>query len=161
MRTSVALGSKIDTLEQHATSPVTHTSTPLPPIPTGAVSKLSPPNLSPRLCCSKAKLCNSFAPAPEIAEYFQNVAARYKLYDHIHLNAKVTSAIWDDARGGWNLTISDPLSGTVIREATGDIFVNAGGILNAWKWPEIAGLGSFDGPCMHSAAWVRSTIDNT
>ncbi|KAK9893389.1 hypothetical protein P389DRAFT_175398 [Cystobasidium minutum MCA 4210] len=34
--------------------------------------------------------------------------------------------------------------------------INAGGILNAWKWPDIEGLESFHGPRLHSANWDDS-----
>jgi cation diffusion facilitator CzcD-associated flavoprotein CzcO len=36
-----------------------------------------------------------------------------------------------------------------------DVFVNAGGILNNWKWPDIEGLASFEGLAIHTASWVR------
>lgn len=36
------------------------------------------------------------------------------------------------------------------------ILINGTGILNSWKWPSIAGLHSFSGPKMHSAAWDHS-----
>lgn len=34
-----------------------------------------------------------------------------------------------------------------------DIFVNAGGVLNAWKWPAIPGLHRFKGTVLHTAQW--------
>ncbi|KAL3444241.1 flavin-binding monooxygenase [Aspergillus insuetus] len=96
-----------------------------------------------------------FAPAEEIGEYFKAVAARYELYSCIKLNTEVKRAKWDEERGIWAIDVVNHATGEHSQVA-GDIFVNAGGILNAWKWPEIDGLGTFDGPCLHTAAWDAS-----
>jgi cation diffusion facilitator CzcD-associated flavoprotein CzcO len=34
-----------------------------------------------------------------------------------------------------------------------EYFINAGGVLNNWKWPDIPGLHDFKGRLMHSAAY--------
>lgn len=34
-----------------------------------------------------------------------------------------------------------------------DILINAAGVLNQWRWPEIPGLHDFKGKLMHSASW--------
>ncbi|RAQ53753.1 hypothetical protein AFGD_006827 [Aspergillus flavus] len=34
-----------------------------------------------------------------------------------------------------------------------DVFINAGGVLNNWKWPNIEGIHSFKGKLIHSARW--------
>lgn len=36
---------------------------------------------------------------------------------------------------------------------TGQIFINAGGFLNNWRWPQVDGMDSFKGPLLHSAHW--------
>lgn len=36
-------------------------------------------------------------------------------------------------------------------EDSAEFFINAGGVLNQWKWPEIPGLHDFKGKLMHSA----------
>jgi hypothetical protein len=95
----------------------------------------------------------SFAPAEEIGQYFKSVATKYDLYDSIKMNTEVTRAEWDEKAGMWTIDAVDRATGERSR-VTGDIFVNAGGILNAWKWPDIDGLKTFDGPCLHTAAWV-------
>ncbi|CEL09176.1 hypothetical protein ASPCAL12316 [Aspergillus calidoustus] len=96
-----------------------------------------------------------FAPAEEIGQYFKSVATKYDLYDSIKMNTEVTRAEWDEKAGMWTIDAVDRATGERSR-VTGDIFVNAGGILNAWKWPEIDGLKAFDGPCLHTAAWDPS-----
>jgi len=95
----------------------------------------------------------SFAPAEEIGEYFKKVASKYAVYPHVKFNRRVTRATWDNGGAQWVLTVSDKQL-HVEMEAKGDIFVNAGGILNDWKWPDIKGLDTFKGPRLHTAAWV-------
>lgn len=34
-----------------------------------------------------------------------------------------------------------------------EFFINAGGVLNNWKWPDIQGLTDFKGKLLHSAAY--------
>lgn len=41
-----------------------------------------------------------------------------------------------------------------------DIFINASGILNNWKWPDLEGLHGFAGKLLHSANFDR-TFDLT
>lgn len=40
-----------------------------------------------------------------------------------------------------------------MKEDEAEFFINAGGVLNNWKWPDVEGLGSFKGKLMHSAAY--------
>lgn len=43
-------------------------------------------------------------------------------------------------------------SGSLI-EDTAEFFINAGGVLNNWKWPDLPGLKDFQGKLLHSAAY--------
>ena len=72
---------------------------------------------------------------------------------HIHLNSKIKSARFDQARGIWYLVILSEDRGKFEEEA--DVFINAAGILNKWKWPDIPGLHSFQGSKLHTAQWVK------
>ena len=99
-------------------------------------------------------ITSSFSPAAEIFRYFKDVAERYGVLDRVQLDSKVESAHWNEQEGKWHLTISRN-NGTEIKEVCGDVFINAGGILNKWKWPDIEGLHSFLGPKIHTADWVR------
>ncbi|KAI9040204.1 uncharacterized protein KD926_008528 [Aspergillus affinis] len=116
-----------------AMSRAMRTSTPLPRIRTGVI----------------------ISRRQEIGEYFKSVAADFDLYNRMQFNAQVTSAIWDKTQGTWSLDVFDSTNGTHYT-VKGDIFVNAGGILNAWKWPEIPGLDTFQGPCLHTDSWDPS-----
>lgn len=41
-----------------------------------------------------------------------------------------------------------------------DVLVNATGVLNAWKWPDVKGLDKFRGTLVHSAAWKEVDLSN-
>lgn len=45
-----------------------------------------------------------------------------------------------------------------VEEHVCDVLINATGILNSWKWPDVKGVGIFKGQMAHSAAW-DPTID--
>ena len=85
------------------------------------------------------------APGPEIQRYFEDVAARYGLYEIMRFNAEITRCQWVDGR--WLVETKD---GT--REEA-DVVIAATGVLHHPRMPEIEGLGSFAGPCFHSARW--------
>ncbi|KAL4947586.1 hypothetical protein BDW69DRAFT_204246 [Aspergillus filifer] len=96
-----------------------------------------------------------YARAPEILEYFRNVARKYELYRYIKLSHRVIAAKWNEPEGIWELRIEDLTTGTVFEDSC-HFMISASGILNNWKWPDIAGLHSFKGQLVHSAAWDNS-----
>ena len=98
---------------------------------------------------------SSFAPAEEIGDYFIGVARKYDVYDHIQFDSLVSGAVWNEDQARWSIEVSSKTS-TVPAKVQADVFVNAGGILNDWKWPDIEGLSSFEGALIHTASWVRS-----
>ncbi|KAK7219476.1 hypothetical protein V2G26_007479 [Clonostachys chloroleuca] len=110
---------------------------------------------------SKKDWTRHFAPAEEIGEYFISVAKKHDLHRHISFGSRAVSALWDERTSKWKITIARKLSDSndadlqsAVHEA--DVFINAGGILNNWKWPDIKGLNDFQGQLVHTAAWDRS-----
>ena len=65
-------------------------------------------------------------------------------------------AEWKDGTGEWLVQIRDLVSGS-ITGATCDVLINAAGVLNQWRWPDIPGLHDFKGELMHSANWNEET----
>lgn len=104
----------------------------------------------------------SFAPAEEIGQYFISVAKAHNLHQDIEFNSCVVSARWDDRKARWLVQVVEAGSGeggmVDSKEHEADVFINAGGILNDWKWPDIPGLDVFKGRKVHTAAWVRVTL---
>lgn len=75
----------------------------------------------------------------------------------MQFNSRVSSTIWDDEAGKWNIQIQH---NDTTQQDTADILINASGILNKWTWPSIPGLQSYRGKLVHSAAWDE-TLDWT
>lgn len=108
-----------------------------------------------------------FAPQPEIRKYFEQVADQHGLWPYVKTSHKVLGAKWIEERQKWqvqirrtdgrDLVISSPgveegeTGETFIEEC--DVFVNAGGFFNDWKWPKVKGLDAFQGRKLHSAYW--------
>jgi cation diffusion facilitator CzcD-associated flavoprotein CzcO len=91
--------------------------------------------------------------APEIWEYLKEVEVENGFIGkYIRLRHRVESAEWDSEAGLWRLKIRN-LETDELLEDEADFFINAGGVLNSWKWPEIAGLHDFKGKLMHSASY--------
>jgi cation diffusion facilitator CzcD-associated flavoprotein CzcO len=86
-----------------------------------------------------------FSPGPEIRAYFERVAQKYGLLEHIRFGQEVGSARY--GKGGWNVETND---GERFRA---DVLVDATGPLHIKNVPPIPGLSSFAGACFHSADW--------
>jgi cation diffusion facilitator CzcD-associated flavoprotein CzcO len=86
-----------------------------------------------------------FSPGPEIRAYFERVAEKYGLHEHITFGVEVSDARYED--GGWSVETS---GGERIRA---DVLVDATGPLHIKNYPEIPGLEGFEGACFHSADW--------
>ena len=89
-----------------------------------------------------------FSPGPEICDYFERIAEKYKLFEHISFGETIVSARYED--GGWSIETS---SGERTRA---DVLVDATGPLHIKNYPEIPGLESFEGTMFHSADWDHS-----
>lgn len=57
-----------------------------------------------------------------------------------------------EAEAQWKVDVKDLRSGNT-QSSFAHILVNAGGILNAWRYPPIPGIKDFKGDLVHSAAW--------
>ncbi len=88
------------------------------------------------------------APGPEIRDYFERMARQYDLMGHIRFNTEIEKCEWRDGR--WRIRAKDG------HEDQGHFLIAATGVLHHPRYPEIAGLGEFAGPCFHSARWDHS-----
>ena len=68
----------------------------------------------------------------------------------------MSRAEWDNESGQWRVQVRDLATGTTIEDRC-DILINAAGVLNQWRWPEIPGLHDFNGELKHSASWNEKT----
>lgn len=93
----------------------------------------------------------------EIHAYLKAVAEKHKLEQYIHYNHKLVSAVWNEDIGLWELAfeindLQNPGEKKYLQR-TCNVLINAGGLLNNWKWPAIPGLTTFKGHLCHSASW--------
>ncbi|KAK5079114.1 hypothetical protein LTR64_002465 [Lithohypha guttulata] len=89
----------------------------------------------------------------KIQQYFVNFAKKYDLMKWVKLQHRVLSAVWQEDRGQWEVTVEH--NGETFTDFC-DILLNGSGLLNKWRWPKIEGLHDFEGPLLHSAAWDAS-----
>jgi cation diffusion facilitator CzcD-associated flavoprotein CzcO len=89
-----------------------------------------------------------FSPGAEIREYFEGVARRHGVLPRIRFGQEV--ARLEFAGGRWRIELK---SG---RKDEADVVIAATGVLHHPRYPEIEGLGAFEGACFHSARWDHS-----
>ncbi|GIZ39954.1 hypothetical protein CKM354_000331300 [Cercospora kikuchii] len=94
-----------------------------------------------------------YSGSDEICQYLTDVADEHGLMKYVKMNHEVTKAEWIQSSGKWKFTIKG-LEG--VFEDHADFYINGGGVLNRWRWPEIKGLHDFKGKLMHTARWDRS-----
>jgi cation diffusion facilitator CzcD-associated flavoprotein CzcO len=94
-----------------------------------------------------------YAYAPEIWEYLKEIEREGRFIEkYIKLRHRIESAKWDEEEGVWRIGVKNLETGEV-KEDFAEFFINAGGVLNGWKWPDIPGLHEFKGKLMHSATY--------
>ncbi|MFD4508108.1 flavin-containing monooxygenase [Streptomyces sp. NPDC058457] len=96
-----------------------------------------------------------YAGQPEIERYFNHVVDRFGLRRDIAVNAKVTSAVFDEPSGTWTVTAEN---GTTLRAR---FLVAATGNLSVPFIPGIAGREDFRGEQHHTSRWPKKPIDFT
>jgi cation diffusion facilitator CzcD-associated flavoprotein CzcO len=96
-----------------------------------------------------------FAGQPEIERYVNHVADRFDLRQHITLNARVTSAVYDDETSTWTLRTANGIT------ARARYVVSATGGLSAPFFPDVPGREDFRGFSSHTGLWPRDPVDLT
>lgn len=93
-----------------------------------------------------------YSSSPEIFEYIQDLYQKHHLYKYVKLKHQIMHVEWDDVKGKWKLGIKNLETGEEFEDQA-EYFINAGGVLNNFKWPDIPGIKDFKGKLMHSAAY--------
>jgi len=94
-----------------------------------------------------------FAKRDELWDYFERVADKYALREHIRLGIEVTEARYDEDEDRWRIAAQDARGRR--QEFSARVLVSAVGVLNRPKLPDIAGAKSFAGPAFHTAQWDK------
>ena len=87
---------------------------------------------------------------PEILQYFERCAQRYRLHDNMQLNTEIVSARWVSQSRTWALTTATG------QERTFDIVVSAIGLFTQPVMPDLVEEEPFTGTVMHTAQWDHS-----
>ncbi|KAI0175567.1 FAD/NAD(P)-binding domain-containing protein [Hypoxylon sp. FL1284] len=98
---------------------------------------------------------NFFSPAHEIEEYLNRICEEEHMMDVIKTRHKVVGAWWDEDRGLWDIKVQNLETGEEFMDQA-NFIVDASGILNNWKWPDIPGIESFQGDLVHTANWPKN-----
>lgn len=88
----------------------------------------------------------------QIRNYFEDFNTKYGLEKYCKLNHQVDFAEWKEQAGKWHVQVLDLVNHKTIHDDC-DVLINAAGVLNQWRWPDIPGLHDFQGPLIHSAKW--------
>ncbi len=88
----------------------------------------------------------TYAPGAELKAYAEHCVAKYGLGGRIRFDTTVTGATFDAADNLWRVS-------TDAGELTARYLVNAAGVLNEPKAPDIDGVDDFAGPTLHTARW--------
>ena len=94
-----------------------------------------------------------FAAQVDILRYINHVADRLDLRRDIEVNARVTSALFDDATSTWTISTA---SGST---ATARFCVMASGNLSLPRVPQFPGLDNFKGDWYHTGLWPKEGAD--
>ncbi|OLN88794.1 putative sterigmatocystin biosynthesis monooxygenase stcW 1 [Colletotrichum chlorophyti] len=93
-----------------------------------------------------------FASATEIEEYLCRVCDDENLRPYIKTSHQVVAASWSEARAVWELQIKNLKTGAGFVDYA-DFVIDATGILNKLRWPDVQGISDFKGTLVHSANW--------
>ena len=94
-----------------------------------------------------------YALQPEILAYARHVADRFDLRRDIRFDTKVASAGFDEAAGRWVIATDHG------EALTATFCVMATGCLSTPKLPEVDGIGTFKGICVHTGDWPHEGVD--
>ncbi|MEN4479977.1 NAD(P)/FAD-dependent oxidoreductase [Mycolicibacterium cosmeticum] len=88
----------------------------------------------------------TYAHGHELKAYADHCVAKYGIGPRIRYGTEVTGAVFDDTEDVWRVETS---TGSV----TARHLINAAGVLNVPKLPDIDGVGDFAGTTLHTARW--------
>jgi 4-hydroxyacetophenone monooxygenase len=94
---------------------------------------------------------NYYSKRPHLHEYLERCATEFGVRHRIQFRTEVVSAVYDEARTMWTVTLRG--EDGVERELTANVVISAVGQLNRPSVPKIPGAETFAGPAFHSAQW--------
>ncbi|KXH51127.1 phenylacetone monooxygenase [Colletotrichum nymphaeae SA-01] len=96
-----------------------------------------------------------FAPAAEIEDYLCQICDDEKLRPFIKTSHQIIGAAWSESKAVWELQIKNLGTGAVFEDYA-NFFIDATGILNKWRFPDVEDIALFEGTLIHSANWPKN-----
>jgi cation diffusion facilitator CzcD-associated flavoprotein CzcO len=90
---------------------------------------------------------------PEILRYLNHVADRFELRRDIQLDTRVTSAVFDEPSGRWQVRTDGG------EQVSAKYCIMATGCLSTPYVPDIAGIDTFAGRTYHTGRWPDEQVD--
>jgi cation diffusion facilitator CzcD-associated flavoprotein CzcO len=100
----------------------------------------------------------------------EDVADRFDLRKYIHTSRKVIGSYWSESRQKWQIVsrktdgrrtvvssadiVEGEIGDEIVEEC--DVFINASGLMNHWRWPDLPGRENYKGVLAHSANYDPS-----
>jgi 4-hydroxyacetophenone monooxygenase len=97
-----------------------------------------------------------FSLRDEIHAYFEQVADEFGVRTRTRFSTRLDRATWSESRRRWVLDVVGPDGDCETIEA--NLLISAVGAFNTPRIPELPGVGSFDGPEIHTAQWPSSGV---
>jgi cation diffusion facilitator CzcD-associated flavoprotein CzcO len=97
----------------------------------------------------------NFSPQPDTLAYLNHVADKFDLRRDMQFRSRVKSAVWDEARTAWTVTLEDGSS------ASATFLFTAMGVLSTPTLPRIPGRETFAGEAYHPGLWPHTPVDFT
>ncbi len=94
-----------------------------------------------------------FAEQPEIERYLNHVVDRFQLRRHMHFDARVSSARYDESCSAW--AVNTDQGG----EFRARFLISATGVLSVPHYPDVAGRADFAGEQYHTGLWPAAPVD--
>lgn len=89
-----------------------------------------------------------------LLDYFRRCADAFGVREHVRFGTEVVAAEWSDDDRRWSVRVrAADGSGGGEEVLVADAVISAVGQLNRPSYPDIEGVGSFEGPAFHSARW--------
>lgn len=96
-----------------------------------------------------------YASQPEILRYLEHVADRFNLREDIEFNTRITSALWNEDGGYWEVGSANGST------ATARYLISGAGNLSVPKDPEFNGIEAFSGEVYLTGKWPKKGVDFT
>ncbi|WP_119422759.1 flavin-containing monooxygenase [Desertibaculum subflavum] len=94
-----------------------------------------------------------FSGQPENLRYLNYVADKFDLRRHMQFNAKVESAVFDEAADLWQLCLADG------RKLTSRFLILGIGLLSIPTLPRVEGIETFKGRSFHTFHWPHEPVE--